>query len=254
MCRAPFIPSVRSAPVRVALARGAACVTLSETVWARVHKIDRIRPLPGGGAIVLVEDERSAAAMLRVPSLSVLIAIARILDARRVLEARYGGKGEVRYAAAASPPPPLLDAIIRAGASVSDGSGDRVVVPAAPAGLSAVIDHAFAELAHRVRTSSMSPDIGAALRAAEAARRKAPLDRDAAPAAYWTAVLELAALAGELSRPRGGRWIETAETPVPFAIRFPRGELAAPAKLAQQIVLGGEPLESMATEIEPLAP
>ncbi|MBA3542101.1 MAG: hypothetical protein H0T79_20975, partial [Deltaproteobacteria bacterium] len=95
-------------------------------MWARVHKIDRIRPQPGGGAIVLVEDERSAATMARLPSLSTLIATARILNARRVLDARYGGKGEVRYAAAALPPAVLLDAIARAGASVSDASGERI--------------------------------------------------------------------------------------------------------------------------------
>ena len=219
-----------------------------------MHKIDRIRPLPGGGAIVLVEDDRKVAAMARVPSLSVLIAIARILNGRRVLDARYGGKGEVRYATLATPPPPLLDAISRAGAGLSDPAGERISVPASPAGLSAVIDHTFAELAHHVRTSSQSSDMGAALRAAEAARRKAPLDREANPAGYWTAVLELAALAGELSRGKGGRWVETSDMPVPFAIRFPGGELAAPAKLAQRIVEGGDPLESMATEVEPLTP
>jgi hypothetical protein len=167
-------------------------------VWARVHKIDRIRPLPGGGAIVLVEDERKATAMTRVPSLSVLIAVARVLNARRVLDARYGGKGEVRYAAAATPPSPLLEAITRAGAIVSDAAGERVVMPASPAGLAAVIDSSFAELAHHVRTSSLASDVGAALRASEATRRKAPITREAAPAAYWTAVFEVAALAGEL--------------------------------------------------------
>jgi hypothetical protein len=233
------------------VARRAACVTLAGTVWARVHKIDRIRPQPGGGAIVLVEDDRKAAAMARVPSASALIAIARVLNARRVLASRYGGKGEVRYAAAASPPPPMVEAITRAGASVCDAAGERVIVPASPAALSAVVDAAFAELAHHVRTSALATDVGAALRAAEAARRKAPLDREASPAAYWTAVFELAALAGELSRPRGGRWIESEEMPVPFAIRFPGGQLAAPAKLAQRIVEGGDPLESMATEVEP---
>ncbi|HWO26341.1 MAG TPA: hypothetical protein VNO30_46755 [Kofleriaceae bacterium] len=222
-------------------------------MWARVHKIDRIRPVPGGGAIVLIEDERRAAAMARIPSLSVLIAIARVLNARRALASRYGGKGEVRYAAAATPPPPLLEAITRAGASVSDASGERVTMPASPAGLAAVIDASFAELAHHVRTNSLSSDMGAALRAAEAARRKAPLDREANPAGYWTAVFELTALAGELSRAKGGRWIETAELPMPFAVRFPGGEFAAPAKLAQRIVEGGDPLESMATEVEPLS-
>lgn len=218
-------------------------------MWARVHKIDRIRPLPGGGAIVLVEDERNAAAMARIVSLSTLIALARILNARRILEARYGGKGEIRYATAVSLPAALLDAVIRAGAHISDARGDRVTVPAVPAAISSVVDHAFAELGHHVRTNSVAPDMMTVLRSLEAAHKKAPLDRDAHPAAYWTAVFELAAVAGELSRPRGGRWIETKESPVPFAVKFPGGELAAPAKLAQRIVEGGDVAGSLVAPV-----
>ena len=60
-------------------------VTL-RSVWARVHKIDRIRPQPGGGGIVLVEDERNVPAMARVPGLSTVNAVARVLNARRALE------------------------------------------------------------------------------------------------------------------------------------------------------------------------
>ena len=223
-------------------------------MWARVDKIDRIRPQPGGSAIVLVEDERNAAAMARVPSLSTLIAIARILDARRVLDLRYRGNGEVRYAAASSPPQFLAEAITRAGAHITDRAGDRVSVPAAPASVSSTIDLAFAELAHHVRTSIGQVTLSAALRTTEERRRRAPVDVDANPAVYWTAVFELTALAGELSRAKGGRWVETAELPMPFAVRFPGGEVAAPAKLAQRIVEGGDPLESMATEVEPLSP
>jgi hypothetical protein len=217
-------------------------------VWARVDKIDRIRPQPGGSAVVLVEDERNAAAMGRVPSLSTLIAIARILDARRVLDLRYKGAGEVRYAAASSPPNFLVDAITRAGAAVTDRAGDRIAVPAAPASVSAVIDLAFAELAHYVRTSIGQVTLAAALRTTEERRRRAPLDVDAQPAPYWTAVFELTALAGELSRPRGGRWIDVPETPVPFAIRLTTGELAKPSKLAQRIVAGQEALESLVAD------
>jgi hypothetical protein len=226
-------------------------------MWARVHKLDRIRPLPGGGAVAVVEDERSAAAMGRVLPLSVLIAIARVLNARRALAAKLPGRGEVRYATSATPPPALFDAILRAGASLADSNGARVLVPAAPASLSAVVDQSFADLAHHVRTSALAPDFATALRVAEAARRRAPLPRDArdaSPASYWTAVFELAALAGELARPRGGRWIETAELPVPFAVRFPDGALAAPARLAQRIVEGAEdagPLESLRPERDP---
>jgi hypothetical protein len=206
---------------------------------------DRIRPQPGGGAIVLVEDERNAAAIARVPALSTLIAIARVLDARKVLDTRYGGKGEIRYAAAVTPPAFLTDAIIRAGASVCDSRGERVLAPPSPAAIAPVVDTAFAELAHHVRASLGATTMAAALEKAEAARRKAPLDRDANPAAYWTAVFELTALAGELARGKGGRWVETSETPVPFALKFPSGALAMPDKAAQRIALGAEPDEPL---------
>ncbi len=214
-------------------------------MWARVHKIDRIRPQPDGSAIILIEDERNAAAMSRVSGLSTVVAIARVLNARRVIETKFNGKGEVRYATAATLPSFLLDAVVRAGAVVADSTGERVRVPASPASVSAVIDHAMAELAHYTRTNVNAPTIKAAIDIVEANRKKSRLDRDANPAVYWTAVFELAALAGELSRPRGGRWIETADMPVPFAIKLTSGELAMPSKLAQRIVEGDEVLESL---------
>jgi hypothetical protein len=217
--------------------------------WARVHKVDRVKPQPGGGAIVIVEDDRNAGAMARVPSLSTLIAIARILNARRVLETKYNGTGEVRYATIATPPGPLADAIARAGASVSDRTGDTVRTPAMPASVESIVDTAFADLAYYMRSSVGVSDMVTALRVLEERRRKQPLNRDENPEQYWSAVFELAALAGELSRARGGRWIATKDLPVPFALKLAEGGIAMPTKLAQQIVEGGEPLESMATEV-----
>ena len=218
-------------------------------MWARVHKIDRIRPQPGGGAIVLVEDERPAAAMLRVPSLSTLIAIARVLNARRVLDTRYGGKGEVRYATNATLPGFLFDAVVRAGAGTSDRTGDKREFPAQPAGVAAIIDVAFSELAHYTRGNVGITDVITALRTVEANRRNAPLDRERHPAFYWPAVFELAALAGELSRPRGGRWIETKDMPVPFAIKLATGDLTMPTKLAQRIIEGEAIEDSLAETV-----
>jgi hypothetical protein len=217
-------------------------------VWARVHKIDRVRPQKDGGALVLVEDERSPAAMSKHPALSTLIAIARILNAQRLIDLKYGGKGEVRYATNAKMPTFMFDAVRRAGASISDRTGNQAEIPAAPASVSSVIDQSFTELAHELRLSVSATDMISALKKLEDRRRKAPLDRENETAQYWTAVFELAALAGELSRPRGGRWIDTREMPVPFAIKFPEGGLATPTKLAQQIVEGAEPVESMATD------
>ncbi len=216
-------------------------------MWARLHKIDRVKPQQDGSAVVLVEDERSASVMAVRPALATLMAVGRVLNAKRLLELKYGGKGEVRYATNASMPTFLFDAVRRAGAAVSDRVGENVI-PAQPASVSALIDQAFSELAHELRKNVSATDMIMALRKHEDARRKAPLDRETQTAAYWTAVFELAALAGELSRPRGGRWIDTRDMPVPFAIKFPEGGLATPTKLAQQIVEGSAPVESMATD------
>lgn len=206
-------------------------------MWARVHKVDRVKPLPNGGAIVLVEDERTQAQMQRVPSLSTLVAIARVLSAHRVLDAKFGGKGEVRYVTTAVPSF-LSDAITRAGASIAERDGEKIKVPASPAGVAAVIDVAFSDLAHHVRDSVGNVSLPQALQAVEQRRRKAPLDKDKQPEQYWPAVLELAALAGELSRKRGGRWIDTRDMPLPFALRFPDGATAHPTTVAQTIIDG----------------
>jgi hypothetical protein len=153
-------------------------------VWARLHKIDRIKPQQDGSAIVLVEDERSATVMAHRPALSTLMAIARVLNAQRLLELKYGGKGEVRYATNASMPTFLFDAVRRAGAAVSNRVGEDVL-PAQPASVSAIIDQSFSELAHVLRKDTL---------------------------------------------------------------KFPEGGLATPTKLAQQIVEGDQPVESMATD------
>ena len=197
-----------------------------------------MKPQPNGGAIVLVEDERNLGAMSVVPSMSILMAVARVLNAKRVLEVKFDGKGEIRYAAGPALPDFLLDAVTRAGAASCDRSGDTIKVPAQPASVAATIDQAFAALAYHLRASVGAADLPGALKTLETRRGKAVLDKEADPAKYWMAVLELAALAGEISRPRGGRWIDTKDMPVPYAIKFPEGQLAMPAKLAMQIVEG----------------
>lgn len=206
-------------------------------MWARLHKVDRIKPLPGGGAIAFVDDERGPGHISRVASLSTLVAIARILNARRALDAKFAGAGEVRYVVAA-PPPFFTDAIQRAGAAVADQRGERVVLPPQPGNIASTIDLAFADLAHHVRSQYGAQTIADALKRVEADRRKQPIDRDADPDKYWTAVLELAALAGEATRPRSTRWVDTTEVPVPFAILYPNNERATPTRYAQQVVEG----------------
>lgn len=220
-------------------------------MWARIHKIDKIRPQANGGAIILVEDERNAIQMGRIPSLSVTMAIARILNARRVLETKYNGKGEVRYATNAQLPQVLFEAVMRAGAAVSDRAGETVSVPAQPASVSATIDGAFSDLASYTKSNVGATDMAGALKKLETSRKKSPLDKEDKPELYWPAVFELAAVAGELSRPRGGRWIETREMPVPFALELSGDtgkSIATPFKLAMRIVEGESVDETLATE------
>lgn len=217
-------------------------------MWARIHKLDRVRPLASGGAIVLLEDDRTGTQMQRNPPLSTLFAIARVLGARRALEVKFDGKGEVRYVSSATMPSYLSEAITRAGASIADQHGDRVVVPASASGVAALIDVAFSELAHHVRGALGAADINAALTKLEERRSSNPLDRDKQPEQYWTAVFELAALAGEQSRKRGGRWVDTRDLPVPFALKFADGKIAHPTNVAQKLVEGGAADDMLSTD------
>jgi hypothetical protein len=246
-------PSPRQPPVAAPVADQRSNLYAACALWARVHKIDRIRPLPNGGAIVLIEDERTSAAIDRVPPLSTLIAVARVLNARRALDAKYGGKGEIRYATAALPPAFLTDALTRAGAAVAEADGETVVLPPMRGAIAPVIDDAFSKLAHHIRTSTSNQalDIATALKQLEGRYRRQPLDRDKNPVGYWTAVFELAALAGELSRAKKGFWIDTTDMPVPFAIRVGANELARPFKLAQRIVEGAAIEEGSLSEPPP---
>jgi hypothetical protein len=190
--------------------------------------------------------------MQRVPGLSLLIAVARVLSAHRALDAKFEGKGEVRYVSSAVMPSELSEAITRAGASIAERNGNLVTQRAQPASVAALIDVAFSNLAHHVRSSYGSTDFGTALRQVEQKRRANPLDRDEKPELYWPAVLELAALAGEQSRSRGGRWIDTRDLPLPFALKFAEGALAHPTVVAQKIVEGAGDDETLTAPEKPV--
>jgi hypothetical protein len=208
-------------------------------MWARVHKLDRVKPLANGGAIIVIEDERSGPQMQRLVPMSTLIAIARVLGAKRALEAKYDGKGEVRYATSAKLPSELSEAITKAGAAVAERDANWTIrIPAQASGVAALIDVAFSELAHHVRGSVGVSDFTTALKQLEHKRRASPLDKDKQPELYWPAVFELASLVGEQSRPLGGRWIDTRDLPVPFAIKLADGKTARPTDAAQKIVEG----------------
>ena len=77
-------------------------------MWARIHKVDRVKPQPNGSAIVIVEDERNAAQMATVQGLSITIAVALVLNAKRAIDLKFNCKGEVRYCSTAALPDFLM--------------------------------------------------------------------------------------------------------------------------------------------------
>jgi hypothetical protein len=110
------------------------------------------------------------------------------------------------------------------------GAAVQGFVPAPPEAsyeqLADYIDEAFATLAARAAARVGSRDPAMALRMLEDQTLAAPpvRDDDAGEVSYWTRILELAALAGELLRTRfGGRWVQTASAALPFAFQLGGG-------------------------------
>jgi hypothetical protein len=205
------------------------------TSWADVDKLHVAKPRPDGGAMLVARDERPAADIERSRPLSTLIAICRVLRGRDAIGQKYGGRGVVVYLHA-SPPEFLVDAVTAAGGVVFDGATERTA--RAPAMLSAQLDAACFDLATQVRRRLDARTFAVALAMREAELRARRVDR-ADAAAYWAAVLELAALAGELVREaRPGRWIGDDAAPLPLALDVGGGHRMYPWRLAQSIVEG----------------
>jgi hypothetical protein len=152
------------------------------------------------------------------PALSTVFALVRMATARR-----YDPRVSVEQTCVVDPPGFLLDAVIAAGGGLR--VGDRVLVappspPPPPKMMDGFADRAFASLAAEAAgaevaiTSHMLVTLEARVLAAITAEM-----RGTEPLRYWTAVVELAALAGELLRQlaQSSSWRFLAEHHPPFA-------------------------------------
>ncbi len=169
-------------------------------------------------------DHRSADEIEATPELSVLFALARVINAREHLRERGESAAGVRYVLerAIVVPARLREALAAAGAIVDlAGQPDDASPAPDPAAVATLADAAFRALAARASARIGSRDPAMALTMLEAQTRAAPIARRDDETAYWTRVLELAALVGELMRTRlGGRWVETTQSVVPFAFQL----------------------------------
>ncbi len=190
-------------------------------MYSSLDRIDIVAQDPASGARLLVQtDHRGPGEVEETGELSVLFALARVLNARRL------GRDDptpplVRYAVPEQPPAFLLDAIAAAGGELELMAEPGRALPHEGVRLDPyeLADRTFAALARRVLEREQRTLEEPALAALEEALLDDPPGAEDRELEYWIAVLELAALGGELLRQRkGGRWVEDTQelSTVPF--------------------------------------
>ncbi|OJH37650.1 hypothetical protein [Cystobacter ferrugineus] len=176
----------------------------------------------------LQTDHRSAAEIQQERELSTLFALTRMLNARQAIESE-GGPVDVLYVCS-EPPPDFLRSVVTSAGGRVQINDEPVSVYEGPIGTPEdLAEDAFRRLAYRVaheREASLDEGLLSALQEEYAQQPGAEEDEPG----YWTRVVELAAVTGELLRARhGGRWAAAQDmATMPFAFRL-GGEGASPA-------------------------
>jgi hypothetical protein len=218
-------------------------------VYCSIDKIDLAAKVDGK-PIAVQTDLRMREEILDAPELSVLFAMARIVNARAQLADEGHREAAVHYVVAAEPPPMLREALAAAGATLSFGElpyekrGERTRLEPLEGGsahaVGTLADRTFKELARRAAARVGVRDLAMALRMLEDQTYANPPDRDD-EVEYWTRVLELSALAGELLRTKyAGRWVQSDRALVPFGFQLTAADTVMfPTNRAQRVVEDG---------------
>ncbi len=207
--------------------------------WANLGKLAVAKPAADGSPRIVIVDDRPRADIVATRALSTLVAICRVVHARYAIAKKFGGRGTAIYACTGAPAF-LADAVAAAGGVVIDAGTPRET--AAPLPLSAQLDTACFDLATAARRRASVGSFAAALEVREHELERRRLTPDP-PEPYWTAVLELCALAGEVARGfTPGSWKPTDEgAAVPLALDLAGGTRLLPETLARTIVEHGGP-------------
>ncbi len=213
-------------------------------MYCSIDKID-LAARVDGRPVAVQSDHRGCAEIEAEPELSVLYAMARVLNARAHLEEAGHRDAIVHYAVDHEPPLLLREAIGAVGGKLELGSQVHTLGAPSEQFAGELADRSFAALAQRVKSRVGSRDVAIALRMLEDQTFADPPRRDDEPA-YWRRVLELAALAGELLRARyPGRWVQTDRSLVPFGFQVQSGAAVMfPTNRAQRVIEDG-PDESL---------
>jgi hypothetical protein len=189
-------------------------------MFSSLDRIDIVlKPGPDGRRTYVQTDHRSAAEVEEEPELSVLFALTRVLNPKRM-----AGEGEpepvVLYTAQELPPPFLRQAVRAAGRRITVGTDERPVPDdEEPPPLGEVIASAFATLARAVATEHGVRLTVQGLEKVEAALADEAGDPEEDEVSYWSAVMKLGTFGGELIRAsNGGRWQVVDSGTLPFAL------------------------------------
>ncbi len=190
-------------------------------MFSSLDRVDIVLKKGPDGRLTFVQtDHRSAEEIEREPELSVLFALVRVLNPRRMAEPG-GPEPVVIYTSMERPPEFLHRAIRAAGGLLSVGPGsDPEQEPAeGRPPLQPIVEEAFADLARAVAAGhgvELTPAGLEEVERIEAARAGDPEDDEIG---YWSAVVKLGAFAGEVVRAaNGGRWAVVDSGSLPFAL------------------------------------
>ncbi|HET9992603.1 MAG TPA: hypothetical protein VFQ65_28915, partial [Kofleriaceae bacterium] len=211
-------------------------------MYCSIDKIDLAAKVDGK-PIAVQTDLRTREEILDAPELSILFAMARIVNARAQLADDGHRDAAVHYVVADEPPAMLREALAAAGGTIE--RADRklrleVLEGGSAHAVGALADRTFKDLAKRAAARVGVRDLAMALRMLEDQTYANPPERDD-EIAYWTRVLELAALAGELLRTKyAGRWVQSDRALVPFGFQLTAAETVMfPTNRAQRVVEDG---------------
>ena len=219
-------------------------------MYCSLDKIDLTVKDTDGRPSAVQTDHRSPEEIEAEPELSALFAMTRVINARAHFAEEGVANVAVRYAMPGERPPASALPTLRAALAATGGELEHLphreqLGPASEEAASALADTSFASLARTAAAKVGVRDLGMALRMLEDQTIAAPPGREDDELGYWTRVLELAALAGELlraKRPGAARWVQTDRSLVPFGFQFADGDGATvmfPANRAQRLVEDG---------------
>jgi len=217
-------------------------------VYCSLDKIDISLKIEGR-PVAMQTDHRDAMEIEAEPELSVLFAMSRVINARSHLVRDGFPDGSVHYLVFHEPPALLVEALQAAGCTLELRDRSKTELgPASPERVDELADRSFTALAHRAAARIGTQDLAIALRMLEDQTLADPPSRDDEPA-YWSRVLDLAALAGELLRAKyQGQWAHSEHALVPFGFQLSSmtgdSTVLFPTNRAQRVVEDG-PGESL---------